>query len=80
MNVGIFEKLTQVFRDVFADDSLTLSPEQTAKDIAGWDSLVQISLMLAVQRSFRVRLSAAETSQLHNVGALVALLDSKQKR
>ena len=80
MDARMLTKLTQVFRDVFADDSLTLVPEQTARDIAGWDSLAHISLMLAVQRAFRVRLSAAETSQLQNVGALLALLDSKQNR
>ncbi len=70
-------KLTDVFRDVFADDSLVLSRKTTAMDIDGWDSLVHITLMLSVQRAFRVRLSASEASQLHNVGALIDMLHSK---
>ena len=70
-------KLTDVFRDVFADDSLVLSRKTTAMDIDGWDSLVHITLMLSVQRAFRVRLSASETSQLQNVGALIDMLHSK---
>ena len=74
----ITSRLTQVFRDVFHDDSLTLSPELTAQDIAGWDSLAHVTLMMSVQRAFRVRLSAAETSRLQDVGALMALLRSKQ--
>jgi acyl carrier protein len=74
----IASRLTQVFRDVFHNDSLTLSPELTAQDIAGWDSLAHVTLMLSVQRAFRVRLSAAETSRLQDVGALMALLRSKQ--
>jgi acyl carrier protein len=46
-------------------------------DIDGWDSLAHITLMLSVQRAFRVRFSALETSQLQNIGALVELLHSK---
>jgi acyl carrier protein len=77
MEDGILMKLTEVFRDVFADDSLVLSQEMTAMDIDGWDSLAHITLMLSVQRAFRVRFSALETSQLQNIGALVELLHSK---
>jgi acyl carrier protein len=80
MEDGILMKLTEVFRDVFADDSLVLSRETTAMDINGWDSLAHVTLMLHVQRAFRVRLSALETSQLRNVGTLVELLHSKQGR
>jgi len=78
MEDGILTKLTEVFRDVFADDSLVLSREMSATDIDGWDSLAHITLMLSVQRAFHVRLSASETSQLQNVGALIDLLHSKQ--
>ena len=77
MEDGILMKLTEVFREVFADDSLVLSREMTATDIEGWDSLAHITLMLSVQRTFRVRLSALESSQLQNIGALIELLHSK---
>ena len=78
MEDGLLTNLTKVFRDVFADDSLVLSPETTAMDIEGWDSLAHITLMLSVQRAFDVRLSASETSQLQDVGALIELLQSKR--
>ena len=76
----LLARLTEVFREVFADDSLSVSPSTTASDIKGWDSLAHIRLMLSVQRAFRVRLSAAETSQLRNVGALIDLVRVKQGR
>jgi acyl carrier protein len=79
MEDSILPKLTEIFREVFADDALVLKPETTAADVPGWDSLAHISLMLSVQRAFRVRLSAAATSQLQNVGALMELLRSKQQ-
>jgi len=80
MEDPLLAKLTNVFQEVFADNSLSVSRGTTASDIKGWDSLAHIRLMLSVQRAFRVRLSAAETSQLRNVGALVDLVRMKQGR
>ena len=77
---AMLAKLADVFREVFANESLSVSPGTTASDIKGWDSLAHIRLMLSVQRAFRLRLSAAETSQLSNVGALLELLRRKQER
>ena len=79
MEDALLAKLTNVFQEVFADDSLSLSRATTALDIKGWDSLAHITLMLSVQRTFRVRLSAGETSQLRNVGALIDLLRRKRE-
>lgn len=80
MDDTLLTQLTNVFREVFADDSLCVSRRTTASDIKGWDSLKHITLMLSVQRAFRVRLSAAETSQLRDVGALMDLVRAKQER
>jgi len=55
MEDGVLMKLTGVFREVFADDSLVLSRKKTAMDIDGWDSLAHVTLMLSVQRAFHVR-------------------------
>jgi acyl carrier protein len=79
MEDAVLAKLTNVFQEVFADESLSLSRATTAFDIKGWDSLAHITLMLSVQRAFRVRLSAWETSQLQNVGALIDLLRRKRE-
>ncbi|HOO28472.1 MAG TPA: acyl carrier protein, partial [Lachnospiraceae bacterium] len=45
----IFERLNYVFRDVFDDDSIAVTDETTAADIRGWDSLIHITLMDAVE-------------------------------
>ncbi|HXZ55398.1 MAG TPA: hypothetical protein VEH03_08085 [Burkholderiales bacterium] len=80
MEDAILARLTGIFREVFGERSLSLSRETKASDIKGWDSLSHITLMLSVQRAFRVRLSAAETSQLKDVGALADLLSAKLER
>jgi acyl carrier protein len=34
----IYQQLTEVFRDVFGRDDMELTPELSAKDVAGCDS------------------------------------------
>ena len=73
----IYEKLTDIFRDVFFEDDLVLSPETTAEDVDGWDSLTHIRLVLAVSKEFGVKFSASEIGNLKNVGEFVGLIEKK---
>jgi acyl carrier protein len=74
---GIMARLTEVFRDVFDDDELTVFPAMTARDVDEWDSLMHITLVLAVEKEFGVKLNAAEVGKLENVGQMVELLARK---
>lgn len=73
----LHEKLNTVFCDVFDDDSLRIHPETTARDIDDWDSLKHITLVLAVEKAFQVRLKAAEVGALENVGQMIELLHKR---
>jgi acyl carrier protein len=74
---AVYAKLTPIFRELFDDDQLEVKPSLSAKDIADWDSLRNIRMMLTVEKSFGVKLSAAEIGRLQNVGDLVELLQRK---
>lgn len=67
-------RLAEVFHDIFDDDSIELRDDMTAKDVEEWDSLNHITLVLAVEKEFGVRLNAAEVGSLANVGAMIDLL------
>ena len=41
----INEQLTKVFREVFADDTISLNEQTTADQIEGWDSMSHINLL-----------------------------------
>jgi acyl carrier protein len=69
--------MTRVFREVFDDDALELTDTTSAEDIDAWDSLMHITLVLAVEREFSVRLSAAEAGLLKNVGELYKLVEAR---
>jgi acyl carrier protein len=74
---SLYEQLTAIFRDVLDDDSLQLTPELTAKDVDGWDSLTHLRLLLSVEKAFRVRFTTAEIGKLENVGDLASLIQSR---
>ncbi len=73
----IYRKMTDIFQDVFDDDSIVVTPELTAQDVAEWDSLNHIRLILTVQKTFGISFSAAQTANLKNVGDLADLIQSK---
>ena len=70
----IFEKLTEIFRDVFDDDSITISETTTAADIEDWDSLTHITLLATVEDEFDVKFSMKAVQGLKNVGELADLV------
>lgn len=73
----IYSRLAEIFRNLFDEDSLQLSPELSAKDVDGWDSLTHIRLILTIEKAFKLRFSTAEIGKLENVGDLVTLIESR---
>jgi len=73
--------LQEVFRDVFDDEGIVLEDGMTAEDIEGWDSLMHINLIIAVERRFGIKFATAEISGLkaedQNVGAFLHLVGAK---
>ncbi len=72
-------QVTQVFQDVFNDDELAVSRSTSAKDIPDWDSVMHVSLIVAVEKSFGIRFTSSEVGRMNNVGALLDLIDSKKR-
>ena len=75
--VDILNALTQLFHDVFDDDSIELTPETTANDIDGWDSQAHVTLIVAAEQRFGIRFRTAELESLRNVGHFVQLIGAK---
>jgi acyl carrier protein len=73
----IYTRLSEIFESVFDDPGITVTPELSAKDVEGWDSLMHIRLLLTVERAFKVKFSVSEIGKLENVGDLVAIIKSR---
>lgn len=73
----IYAQLTTIFRDLFDDENLVLTPSLTAADVPEWDSFNHINLIVAIEARFKIKFHTAELEQLHTVGHLVELIERK---
>lgn len=69
----VLTQLQTVFDDVFLEP-VRLTPELSAAEVPEWDSLLHISLVVAVEQSFGVRFRVGEVEATNNVGAFAELI------
>lgn len=67
----IWARLTSLLSEVLGADSLELTPDTTAADVEGWDSVTHVEILVAIEQAFGVRFRTGELSGLRNVGELV---------
>ncbi len=77
IEADIYRALTELFRELFADDDIVLTPQTTAADIGGWDSFNHLNLIVATEAKFGIRLNSAEIETLHSVDDLAAVIMAK---
>ena len=73
----LIDRISAIFRKVFDDDGLVITPEMTADDIDEWDSLSHIRFIVSHEIEFGVKFKTTELSDLRNVGDFIDLLKSK---
>lgn len=73
----IMRQSTLIFRDLLDNEDIILKPETTADDIEEWDSLSHIQLVVAVEKHFKIRFTAAEITGYRNVGEMCAGIENK---
>ncbi|MDE5619308.1 MAG: acyl carrier protein [Ruminococcus sp.] len=73
----IIKRLTEVFRDIFDDDSIVITEKTTANDIDDWDSIEHINLIGAVEDEFGIRFKMREVSGMKNVGEMIDIISQR---
>lgn len=66
----IMETIQEIFRDVLDNDDIELTDETTSADIDEWDSLSHIQLVVAIEKQFKQKFTAAQIGSWKNVGAM----------
>jgi len=56
----IYNQLTDIFHEVFEDQTVVPTPEMTASDVKEWDSFNHINLMIAIETRFKIKFKTAE--------------------
>jgi acyl carrier protein len=69
----VIARMQTIFDTIFLDPP-KLTPELSANDVPEWDSLIHISLMVAVEKEFNVRFRVGEVESTKNVGEFANLI------
>lgn len=72
----VFEKVNEIFRDVFDDEDLVVTDSTNSDDIEDWDSLEHISLVVSMEKEFNLKFDIKQVNKLENVGQMVDLIIS----
>jgi acyl carrier protein len=69
----VLTRLQTIFDDLFLEPP-KVAPALSAKDVPEWDSLMQISLLVAVEKAFNIRFRVGEVEATPNVGEWADLI------
>lgn len=64
-------RINEVFIDVLDDEQLQIVESTAAEDIDEWDSLNHIHLVVAIEKSLKLRFTASEIQSWTNVGEMM---------
>jgi acyl carrier protein len=67
----IQSRVREIVADVLGIDDLELTPSMAAVDVEGWDSLANVQIIVAIEKSFGIRFSTGEIASIENVRALI---------
>lgn len=70
----VFERVNNVFRDVFDDETIVVNDTTTSNDIEDWDSLEHINLVVAIEQEFGMKFNMGEVTTMKNVGEMVNII------
>lgn len=70
-------ELEQIFMDVFAREDIQLSETTNTGDVEGWDSLMHITILEAVQNQYSIVFELEEIVEMKTVGDILQAIVSK---
>lgn len=76
----IFEKLTEIFREVMDNDEIELEEDTTAEDIEEWDSLAHVQLIEKIEDVLGIKFSAKEMMSWDDVGEFVDSIETQMNK
>lgn len=75
-----YVRVNKVFRDIFDDETITVTDKTTAADIEDWDSLEHINLIVALEEEFGMKFTMGEITGMKDVGESVDLILARATR
>jgi acyl carrier protein len=77
-DAAVLAEITDVVRQVLEDRTIELAPDTAVGDMAGWDSMNHIAILVEAECRFDVVFDLADVDAVPTVGHLVRLIQSKR--
>ncbi|MDP4150843.1 MAG: acyl carrier protein [Bacteroidota bacterium] len=73
----IMQQVNAIFIDVLENPDIHIDANTKADDVAEWDSLHHIQLVVAIEKHFKVKFTTREILNWRNVGDLCSSVSAK---
>ena len=62
---------TRILRDLLGDDSIVLAMSTRRNDVDGWDSLMYVTFIVAIELELKIKYRVADVESFETVGDIV---------
>jgi acyl carrier protein len=73
----IIQAVQEIFIEQLDDEGVVLKDETTAADVEGWDSLMHLQLIVAIEKHFKIKFTSKEIMSWKNVGEMIDCLEKR---
>lgn len=74
---AILERITPIFKEVFNDNELEVTPDLATDEIDEWSSITQALLLATLEKEFKIKFKLREVIVMNDVATIVSLIESK---
>ena len=75
MNAAHLSRLQRIFREIFDQPSLVITPTLSPAELSEWDSVAMVQIVLATEQEFGVRLTTDQVAGIKNVQSILAAIE-----
>jgi len=68
-------RVKHVVATLFNVDESSLTPASSTEDIAGWDSMGQLMLILELEQEFEIQIPPERAEKLTNISAIISFVE-----
>jgi acyl carrier protein len=76
---ALLARIQAIIREAVGAPDVIIHEGSTTRDVAGWDSLTHVSIILMIEKAFSIKLTSAEVARLETVGSLVDIVLARSK-
>ena len=73
----MIEKLQDILREAFDNDTIKLSLDTSSDDIEEWDSFNHVKFILLCEENFNIKFDVQEVAELNNIKSLIETIKNK---